>query len=337
MKAMVLHDPSDIGDSPLKYEEVETPKPGENEVLVRVKACGVCRTDLHVVEGELPLVKKPIIPGHEIVGEITALGKGADRFSLGDVVGIPWLYKTCGKCEYCTSGKENLCPNKKFTGYTENGGYAEYVVAHQDFCFRLPKDSPPESMAPLLCSGIIGYHALKAATAGNRKRIGMFGFGSSAHITMQVAVGMGHNVVVVSRNPNHLDLARKLGAKETYLSDDEKAMAKVKGTLDGAIVFAPVGKVSVSALEAVKPGGIVVVADIYSTPIGPLDYEKHIFHEKILTSVEANTRKDAEEFLDLVFRLGIKPTYSVRKLEDANQALLDLKKERIEGSVVLKV
>jgi propanol-preferring alcohol dehydrogenase len=336
MKAMVLHDPYRIEDRPLKQEEVEMPEPKENQVLIKVRACGVCRTDLHIIEGELKPIKSKIIPGHEIVGEIKQLGYGADRFSIGDIVGVPWLYSTCGKCDYCLSGRENLCQNKKFTGYSENGGYAEYTVANQDFCFKLPKNINAESVAPLLCSGIIGYHALKSAISKGEKHIGMFGFGSSAHLTLQLAVKMGYTVSVASRNRDHLDMATGLGAKYTYKSDSDD-MEKLKGTLDSAIVFAPVGVVVMQALESIKPGGTVVIADIYTTPIGPLDYEKHLFHEKVLTSVEANTRKGAEEYLALAFKFGIKPVYTTKKLEDANDAILDLKKERVKGSVVLRV
>jgi propanol-preferring alcohol dehydrogenase len=336
MKAMVLHGPARIESKPLKQEDIEIPKPKKNQILVKVRACGICRTDLHVAEGELKPLRDKIIPGHEVVGEVKQLGEDANRFSVGDIVGVPWLYSTCGKCEYCLSGRENLCPNKKFTGYSENGGYAEYIVADQDFCFKLPKNADAESTAPLLCSGIIGYHALKAAVAKGEKQIGMFGFGSSAHITLELAVKMGYTVSVASREKGHLDMATELGAKYTYKSDSDD-MEKLKGALDSAVVFAPVGSVVLQALESVKPGGTVVVADIYTTPIGPLDYEKHLFHEKILTSVEANTRKDAEEYLALAFKFGIKPVYTTRKLEEANDALLDLKKDRIKGSVVLKI
>ncbi|MGC8623549.1 MAG: zinc-dependent alcohol dehydrogenase family protein [Candidatus Micrarchaeia archaeon] len=332
MKAMVLHKPDRIENKPLKLENVELRKIIDSELLVKVVACGVCRTDLHIVEGDLKPMKDKIIPGHEIVGKVVEAGKQAENFSEGDLVGIPWLHSTCGRCEYCVSGRENLCPNKTFTGYDENGGYAEYAIGNAAYTFKLGNGINPFETAPLLCAGIIGYRAFKIAKPSPGGTIAMFGFGSSAHVTMQLAKALGYKTVVVSRSEEHIELAKRLGADEAYTY---KELPGIKTGVDGAIVFAPSGDVIVNALAAVKKGATVAVADIYSTDIPKMNYERYIFGEKKLIAVEANTRQDAVEYLGLAERLKIKPVIETLALERANEALLKVK-QGVNGSVVLK-
>ncbi|MGC8651988.1 MAG: zinc-dependent alcohol dehydrogenase family protein [Candidatus Micrarchaeia archaeon] len=329
MKAVVLHKPAPIETKPLHLENVKRRRISDNEILVKVIACGVCRTDLHIAEGDLKPIRKSIIPGHEIVGKVVQAGSNSS-FKKGDIVGVPWLHSTCQSCEYCLSGRENLCERKTFTGYTENGGYAEYVIANSSFSFGLWRGNPFE-IAPLLCAGIIGYRAFKLARPSSGT-IAMFGFGSSAHLTMQLAQKLGYGVAVVSRTPSHLELARKLGADYAYTYDKLK---HIDMKFDGAIVFAPSGSVALSALSSVKKGATVAIADIYSTNIPEMPYE-YIFGEKRLVGVEANARQDAIEYLRLAHKFGIKPKTTVLPLERANEALLMVKKGA-SGSVVLKI
>jgi propanol-preferring alcohol dehydrogenase len=327
---MVLHRPAPIETKPLKLENVEIGRVSDDELLIKVVACGVCRTDLHIVEGDLRPLRKSVIPGHEIVGRVVEAGKNA-VFKKGDIVGVPWLHSTCQKCEYCLSGRENLCERKTFTGYTENGGYAEYVVAKAPFTFKLWRRNPFE-IAPLLCAGIIGYRAFKLARPLQHGTIAMFGFGSSAHVTMQLAQKLGYSVAVVSRTPSHIELAKRLGADYAYTYDQLKRAGK---KFDGAIVFAPSGSIALSALSSVKKGATVAIADIYATNIPEMPYE-YIFGERKLMGVEANTRQDAVEYLGLAHKFGIKPKVTVLPLEEANEALLMVKKGA-PGSVVLKI
>ena len=340
MKAMVLHNVSNIERSPLMYEDLETPEPKDNHVLVKVEKCGVCRTDLHVVEGDLPSLVSPIIPGHEIIGRIVRAGRDVRTLSEGEIVGIPWLHHTCGRCEYCITGRENLCENKVYTGYTANGGYSEYAIGEEGYVFRVPKNVDATSFAPFMCAGIIGYRAFKVALPRPGGRIGFFGFGGSAHITLQLASKLGYETVAYSRNQAHLDLARKLGASEAVLTGEEdQSMPKHEGmeppTLDSAIVFAPVGKVVLQALRSLKKGGSLSVAAIHMSPIPAIDYDNYLFGERKIMSVEANTRADAQEFLDLAGRLKLESTTILRSMKDANQALLDLKKGKVVGAIVL--
>lgn len=333
MKAMVLHRPASIDTHPLTLEDVDPPDPRENEVLVRVDKCGVCRTDLHVVEGDLPPVRPSVIPGHEIVGRVARVGSEVQRFSIGDVVGVPWLHHTCGRCEYCLTGRENLCEQKLFTGYSTNGGYAEYVTGEEAFVFRLPPGDAAH-LAPFLCAGIIGYRALKRALPQPGGRIGFFGFGGSAHLTLQLAARLGYATVAYSRNPSHLELATKLGAAETVLTGRTERAGRAPH-LDSAIVFAPAGEVVVEALAEVKKGGAVVVPAIHMTTIPPIEYDRLLFGERTIGSVEANTRADALEFLTLAGRLGLESTVSVRPLSEANEALRDLRRGDLTGAAVL--
>jgi propanol-preferring alcohol dehydrogenase len=345
MKAMVLERAGPVETRPLKMRDIDVPAVGDDEVLAKVEACGVCRTDLHVVEGELSHPKKLVVPGHEIVGTVIEVGSRVSRFAEGDRVGIPWLHSTCGKCEYCITGRENLCPEKQCTGYTVDGGYAEFVIGREGFTLSLQEGDGlerDETICPLLCAGIIGYRAFKVALPKPAGRIAIFGFGGSAHLILQVAAKMGFETVVVSRSVAHLDLARKLGASETYLATPSEKDTKQRKEgptgkpVDSALVFAPSGSVVRDALASVKAGGTVAVAGIYVDQLPAMDYGEHLFHEKKLVSVEANTREDAEEFMRLSSKLKLRSIVSVRPLSSANEALLELKSGRVDGALVLK-
>ena len=333
MKAMVLRSVAPVESHPLRLEDVPTPEPNDTEVLVRVDKCGVCRTDLHVVEGDLPPQRSAIVPGHEIVGTVVRLGRAVRTVSSGERVGIPWLHHTCGRCEYCTTGRENLCAEKVFTGYTVNGGYAEYAIGEEGYTFPLP-DVDAAQFAPFLCAGIIGYRALKVALPRPGGRIGFFGFGGSAHLTLQLAARLGYETVAFSRNAAHLELAKEVGAAETVLTSDRDSPTGVP-RLDGAVVFAPTGDVVIQALRELKKGGTLSIAAIHMSPIPAIDYDRYLFGERKIVSVEANTRADAREFLDLAHRLRLESTVQLRALKDANEALEDLKSGRLTGAAVL--
>jgi alcohol dehydrogenase, propanol-preferring len=334
MRAMVLHEVGPVEGHPLRWEEVESPEPGEYEVLVQVAVCGVCRTDLHVVEGDLAPKFPQVIPGHEIVGKVVRLGAKVQTLAEGDMVGVPWLHRTCGRCEYCTTGRENLCDVKEFTGYTVPGGYAEYAVGEEGYVVPLPRTEPTR-LAPFLCAGIIGYRALKLALPRPGGRIGFFGFGGSAHLALQLASRLGFETVAYSRNPAHLALARQVGAAATVLTT-EGTDPTAPPSLDGAVVFAPAGEVVVQALRELKKGGTLSIAAIHMSPIPTIDYDRSLFGERRIVSVEANTRADAREFLELAARLRLESTVSVRPLREANEALVDLKEGRLSGAVVLE-
>jgi propanol-preferring alcohol dehydrogenase len=330
MRAMTLTEPASIDRSPLALSEVATPEPGVGEIVVRVEACGICRTDLHVVEGELPPHRKHIIPGHQIVGGVHKCGPGSARFKLDDRVGIAWLRSTCGNCKYCLAGNENLCPYAKFTGYDENGGYAEYAVVREDFAYALPTALDPVTTAPLLCAGIIGYRALRRADVRPGCRVGLFGFGSSASIVIQVARHWGCTVYVMTRDERHRSLARELGATWVGGGND-----KPPELLDSAILFAPVGDLVPPALESLDRGGTLALAGIYMTDIPTLNYNRQLFYEKNLRSVTANTRQDGKELLNIAVEVPLRPKTTRFSLKDANRALQMLKHDAIQGSGVI--
>ncbi len=334
MQAMRFARPASADRRPLVLEEGEPPVPGGPEVLVEVRACGVCRTDLHVVEGDLPPLRPSVVPGHEIVGRVVRTGEEVRRLSVGDWVGIPWLHRTCGRCEYCLTGRENLCVAKVFTGYSVDGGYAQYAVGDEAYVFPLPPPSDPFRIAPYLCAGVIGYRALKLALPRPGGRIGFFGFGGSAHLALQLAARLGYETVAYSRNPDHLALAAELGAAESVLTSKPRIAAPTPN-LDSAVVFAPVGEVVVDALRELKKGGTLSIAAIHLTPLPSIDYDGLLFGERKIVSVEANTRADAREFLELAFRLRLETRVSVRPLREANEALADLKHGRVTGAAVL--
>jgi propanol-preferring alcohol dehydrogenase len=327
IRAMVLESPG----GGLREEERPAPAPGPGEVLVSVSACGVCRTDLHVVDGELPDPKLPLVPGHQIVGEVAATGPGAERFSAGDRVGIPWLGWTCGECRYCRSGRENLCPRARFTGYTLDGGYAEAAVADERFCFPIPAGYPDLQAAPLLCAGLIGYRSLRLA--GDAERLGLYGFGAAAHIVAQVAVHEGRRVFALTREGDDeaQALARELGAEWAGPTGSPPPEE-----LDAAIVFAPVGALAPEALAAVAPGGTVVCAGIHMSDIPSFPYEL-LWHERSLRSVANLTRRDGEEFLDLAPRVPVRTEIETHLLSDADHALDRLRAGRVRGAAVLRI
>jgi len=334
MKAMLLDKIAPIDTAPLRWAaEVPAPTPGPGEVRVKVRCCAVCRTDLHVVEGDLPPVKSPVIPGHQIVGVVDELGAGCRRLSLGARVGVAWLRHTCGVCRFCASGRENLCERSQYTGYHADGGYAEYAVAPEDFAYELGDETLTDAeIAPLLCAGIIGHRALKRCGLRPGGRLGLFGFGSSAHLVLQIARHRGHEVYVVSRGERHRRLAMQAGA--AWCGADAGEMPE---RLDAAIVFAPSGAVVPTALSALDSGGTAVLAGIHMTAIPSLDYQTHLFRERDVHPVTANTRQDGCEFLAEAAAAGIRPRTVSYPLSEANHALQDLKAGRVEGTAVLVV
>ena len=330
MKACVLHAPADVGTNPVVHENVSVPSPAKGEVLVRVTACGVCRTDLHVIEGELPPRKSPLIPGHQAVGVIEANGEDAGRFPPGTRVGIPWLHRACGLCEYCRSGAENLCDNLSFTGYTTDGGYAEYAVAPEDFVYGLPAAFSDEQAAPLLCAGIIGFRSLRLSEVGEGSRLGFYGFGAAAHLAIQVARHWGVECYASTRGEKHQALARQLGAVWAGGADDVPPKL-----LDAAIIFAPAGELVPGALKALKKGGVLVLGGIHMSPIPSLDYNL-LYQERVIRSVANNTRQDGEDFLSVAAEIPVQTQVTTFPLREANRALNDLKADRINGAAVLQ-
>ncbi len=333
MKAMILHKQAPIESSPLICSDVDKPKIKEGELLLKIRCCGVCRTDLHIVEGELPLMRLPLILGHQVVAILEKVDEGINNVKRGDKVGVPWLYWSCGKCKYCRRGLENLCDNALFTGYSIDGGYAEYMVAKANFVYTIPKDYDDLHAAPLLCGGAVGYRALKLTRLLERGEgnLGLFGFGSSAHMIAQVALNKGLEIYVFTRDKKRQEHALSLGARWAGAPIDE---APVK--LDAAIVFAPASWIMIEALKKLDKGGRVVLADIYMTPIEQLDY-KLIWLEKEIKSVANVTSRDVREFLIEASKAHVKPDVTVYTLKDANKALNDLKQGRIKGSAVLKI
>jgi propanol-preferring alcohol dehydrogenase len=332
MKAMVLSAFGPVESRPLAFEEVERPPVGPNEVLIRVLYCGVCHTDLHTVEGDIVPPRLPLIPGHQVVGLVEEVGNGGWRFRIGDRVGLAWLGKTCGTCAYCGRGDENLCDNALFNGFHLDGGYAEYVVAHEDFAYSIPDGFSSEQAAPLLCAGIIGYRSIRLSAAAPGKRVALYGFGASAHVAIQVLVHWGCDVHVFSRSAAHRQLASELGAVWTGRPGDDPPVA-----MDSSIVFAPAGEIVSAALRALDKGGTVALAGIYMSTIPELDYEAHLYNERVLRSVTASTRTDGVELLELAATIPIRTTTSVFPLEEANEVLIALKESRIDGAAVLQV
>jgi propanol-preferring alcohol dehydrogenase len=331
MKACLLHAPAAIETNPLKFTDVVAPQPKSGEVLVRVRACGVCRTDLHVIEGELPPRKSPVIPGHQVVGIVEQQGENARRFAIGDRVGIAWLHRTDGTCEYCKAGAENLCDNPMFTGYSVDGGYAEFIVAPEDFVYAIPKGFPDEQAAPLLCAGIIGFRSLRLSGIKAGGRLGFYGFGAAAHVAIQVARHWGAEVFASTRDVRHQKLAMELGAKWAGGTFDEPPKK-----LDAAIVFAPAGEIVPAALKALKKGGALVLGGIHMSPIPSFSYDL-LYQERIIRSVANNTRRDGEDFLSVAAEIPIRTRVQIFPLAEANRALNALKNDAIPGAAVLRV
>jgi len=332
MQAMLLHAPGSALDGPLSLQEVDPPTPRADELLVRVAACGICRTDLHVIEGELPMPRSPLILGHQVVGTVEMRGGDCTRFRAGDRVGIAWLRRACGRCRYCAARRENLCDAAEFTGYHADGGYAEYATVPDAFAYAIPNALTDVEAAPLLCAGIIGYRALRLSEVPRGGRLGLYGFGSSAHVTLQIARARGCEVYVCTRGARHRDLARQLGA--TWVGDSRERMP-VK--VDAAIIFAPAGDLVPAALTNLDRGGTLALAGIHMSAIPSLDYVEHLFYERTLRSVTASTRQDGAELLEEASRIPLRPVVTTFGLRDANAALARLREDRIDGSGVLVV
>jgi propanol-preferring alcohol dehydrogenase len=362
MRAMQLAAPAPAEEAPLRLVELPVPEPGPGQVLLRVLACGVCRTDLHILEGELPPHRSPVVPGHQIVGEVVTLGSGAEHiapggepgappFAVGDRVGVPWLHQTDETCRFCRRGQENLCEHALFTGWDVDGGFAEYTVAPAGFVYRLPAGMTAMAAAPLLCAGIIGYRCLRlvgivgdaaglpggVVAAGGRagsaapKRLAIYGFGSAASLCTQVAIWRGWEVYGIARDEEHRAMARELGAVWAGESGDDPGVL-----YDAAIVFAPAGELAVDALRRLDKGGVVALGGIYSSPIPPIEYP-WIYGERVVRSVANSTRQDARELLRDAAAIPIVSRVQEYELEQASEALLDLKEDRVRGSAVLRV
>jgi len=332
VKAMILDQQADVTDGPLKLREVPIPEPGVGQVRVKVNVCGICRTDLHIVEGDLPPSTRPIIPGHQTVGMVDKIGEQVTILKRGDRVGIAWLQRTCGTCEFCNSGRENLCREGTFSGYHVAGGFAEYALVSERFAYPIPSVFQDEEAAPLLCAGIIGYRALRRSQIQAGQRLGLYGFGASAHITIQIARHWGCSVYVFSHRDEHQQLAWQLGATWVGHSTDLPPEA-----LHGAIIFAPVGDLVPHALQALERGGTVALAGIHMSSIPSLNYFRDLFQERTLQSVTANTQQDGIDLLQVAAEIPIRPHTQSFLLEEANVALQDLKAGNINGAGVLKV
>jgi propanol-preferring alcohol dehydrogenase len=332
MKAWEVVEPGPIDGGPLRLVDRPVPEPGPGQIRVQVSACGVCRTDLHVAEGDLPVHRPRVVPGHEVVGRVDAVGPSAGRFSIGDRVGLAWLATTCGVCRFCRRGAENLCVQATFTGWDHDGGYAEAAVADERFAYRLPDDLPDDQAAPLLCAGIIGYRALRSTGLRPGGRLGLYGFGGSAHLTAQIAAAEGAEIYVATRSAEAQALAADLGAAWVGGAADVPP-----DPLDAVILFAPVGDLVRPGLAALDRGGVLAVAGIHLTDVPALDYQRHLFNERVLKSVTANTRRDGEELLRLAPRLGVRATTVPYPLDRADQALADLAADQITGAAVLQM
>ncbi|MEV0074802.1 zinc-binding alcohol dehydrogenase family protein [Nocardia neocaledoniensis] len=331
MRAWRVTRPGPIGSAaPLRFGEEPVPVPGAGELLVRVLCCGVCRTDLHVVEGDLPVHRRGVTPGHEVVAEVVSVPDGYGGAAVGDRVGIPWLRQTCGVCRYCLRGAENLCPRSGYTGWDADGGYAEFATVPADYALPLPAGYSDEELAPLLCAGVIGYHALVRAELPENGVLGIYGFGGSAHLTAQIALARGARVHVMTRDPAARELASALGAASVQGAADAPPEP-----LDSAILFAPVGELVLPAMAALDAGGTLAIAGIHLTDIPALNYQRHLFRERQIRSVTSNTRAQAREFLALAQRYPLRVSAHRYPLERADRALLDLSLGRFDGAAVL--
>jgi propanol-preferring alcohol dehydrogenase len=330
MRAWEVSQPAPIEAGPLRYVEKPVPAPAPGELLVQVLACAVCRTDLHVSEGDLPVHREHVTPGHMVVGRAAELGEGVTDYALGDRVGVAWLRHTDGTCAYCRRGNENLCPNSRYTGWDADGGYAEYTTVPAAFAYRLPVDVPDVELAPLLCAGIIGYRALLRASLPEHGKLGLYGFGDSAHLVAQLALAQGATVHALTRGEASQRLALELGAASVGGAYDSPPEP-----LDSAILFAPVGDLVPVAMRALDRGGVLAVAGIHLTDTPPLNYERELFYEKELRSVTSNTRDDGREFLELALRYQVRATTHVYPMSQAQQALQDLKAGVFDGAAVL--
>ncbi len=331
MRAMILERPRPVGEAPLHLNELPTPTPGPGEILVRVRCCGLCHTDLHTVEGDLQLPKLPVVPGHQIVGIVDALGPAAQIFKKGDRVGIPWLHSTDNQCDYCRRGLENLCDQAQFTGYHVNGGYADYTVVHENYAYPIPETFTDENAAPLLCAGIIGYRSYRLSGIRPGQRLGLYGFGASAHLVLQFARHQGCEIYVFTRTPIHREFAQRLGAAWVGSAEDTPPHQ-----LDASIIFAPAGALVPQALRVLRKAGTLTLAGITMTTIPAMDYSL-LYQERVVRSVANSTRQDAREFLQLAAEVPLQTDVEIFDLEQANQALQALRKSEIKGAAVLKM
>ena len=334
MKACQLRSVGPIETHPLELVEIDPPQPGDDEVLIEVSVCGVCRTDLHVIEGELSERHLPIIPGHQVIGRIVEAGSRVTEFHRGDRVGVPWLTRTCGQCEFCRGDQENLCENATFTGYQVNGGYAEFLVAPAAFLYAIPDGFDDFSAAPLLCAGIIGFRSLRLSGLlgpSPGRRLGLYGFGAAAHVALQVARHWGVEVYAFTRDRRHQDLALELGAAWAGFSEDQPPHQ-----MDSIIIFAPAGELVISALKALRKGGCIALGGIHMSQIPPIDYQL-LYHERIVRSVANNTRQDGRDFLQVAAEIPIRTQTQRFPLAEANQALFALKHDAIKGAAVLEI
>jgi propanol-preferring alcohol dehydrogenase len=332
MRAMVLEQQKPVSESPLVLREVAEPQPAADEVRVKVSACAVCRTDIHIVEGDLALHRNPVIPGHQAVGRVDQLGENVTRFRVGQRIGIAWLRHVDGSCRFCRGGRENLCPDSRYTGYDVDGGYAEFAVAPEDFAYELPEDFDDEHVSPLLCGGLIGFRALERAAVPEKGRLLLVGFGSSAHIVIQIALYRGCEVHVVTRSESHLEQAKKLGAAWAG-ADFRDLPAKA----NSAILFAPSGNLVPPTLEALDRGGICAIAGIHLSEVPALNYDRHLYQERELRSVTSNTRDDARALFAEASAAGIRLETAAYALPDANRALADMKQSKNHGTPVLLI
>jgi propanol-preferring alcohol dehydrogenase len=330
VKAWVVDVPGPVATGPLRRADLPDPVPGPGQVRVRVSVCGVCRTDLHLAEGDLEPRRPGVVPGHEVAGVVEALGQGCSRLGVGDRVGVAWLGRTCGGCRFCRAGRENLCLSPTFTGWDVDGGYADACLVDERFAYPLPDGLTDEQAAPLLCAGIIGYRALETAGVPDGGRLGIYGFGGSAHLTAQVALARGLRVHVLTRGEHNQQLARELGCHSVGGATDDPPEP-----LDGAILFAPAGDLVPVALRALDRGGTLAVAGIWVSPIPPLDYERELFEERVLRSVTANTRDDGTAFLREAAAVGVRATTTAYAMADADRALADLAAGAFGGAAVL--
>jgi propanol-preferring alcohol dehydrogenase len=331
MRAWHVTKPGPMATGPLEMGDDPVPEPWRGQLLVRVLVCGVCRTDLHIAEGDLPVHRPRVTPGHEVVGEVVTIGPaGGGEFSVGDRVGIPWLRRTCGRCQYCVRGAENLCPHSAYTGWDENGGYADFAIVPAAYAHPLPTGYSDAELAPLLCAGVIGYRALLRADLPDRGRLGIYGFGASAHLAAQVAIAAGATVHVMTRSPAARELALALGATSATGATDPPPEP-----LNSAILFAPVGELVLPAMAALDRGGTLSIAGIHLTDIPPLNYQDHLFQERQIRSVTANTRADARAFLRIAGEHRLQVTTTPYPLDQADRALSDLAGDRVNGAAVL--
>lgn len=331
MQAMVLQSPHPIAENPLVLSEVPVPESAPGQIRLRVHVCGVCHTDLHTVEGELDLPKLPLIPGHQIVGRVEQVGDGVTRFQLGDRAGVAWLHSACGKCAFCHRGLENLCPEAQFTGLHVDGGYAQYALAEERFAYPIPERFSDEEASPLLCAGIIGYRALRLSEIKPGEKLGLYGFGASAHIALQVARHWGCSVFVFTRGEQHRQLATELGAVWTGSAQDTPPVL-----MDASVTFAPVGWIVPLALRHLRPGGTLAINAIYMTPIPELPYAT-IYEERTLRSVANFTSQDAKEFLQAAAEIPVKTEVETFALAEANEVLQRLKRSDIRGAAALRM